>query len=107
MSNVNEISQCGSRYGVFSEHARVTQGIKDRMRDSKNWKFEDDMKESLEMLVPKWRILNGDPDYADSGGYCRYSQLIVNRLEDEAGLKADGARWRSSCRGDAGGRGEA
>jgi hypothetical protein len=25
-----------------------------------------------------------------------YSELIVNRLEDEAGLKADGARWRSS-----------
>jgi hypothetical protein len=43
-----------------------------------------------------------------SGGYCRiHSQLIVNRLEDEAGLKADGARWRSSWRGDAGGRGEA
>jgi hypothetical protein len=49
MSNVNEIlAEYGSRYGVFSEHARVTQGIKDRMRDSKNWKFlEDDMKESL------------------------------------------------------------
>jgi hypothetical protein len=43
-----------------------------------------------------------------AGGYCRiHSQLIVNRLEDEAGLKADGARWRSSWRGDAGGRGEA
>jgi hypothetical protein len=92
MSNVNEIlAERGSRYGVFSEHARVTQGIKDRMRDSKNWKFlEDDMKESLEMLAHKMgRILNGDPDYADSWvDIAGYSQLIVNRLEDEAGLKA-------------------
>jgi hypothetical protein len=64
MSNVNEILADGSRYGVFSEHARVTQGIKDRMRDP-NWKFlEDDMKESWKCWF-KMAGLNGDPDYAD------------------------------------------
>jgi hypothetical protein len=35
------------------------------------------MKESLEMLVRQnGRILNGDPDYADSGWILPYSQLI-------------------------------
>lgn len=67
----------GNRYGIFEEHARVTQNIKDAMKDSLNWNsLSPDKKEALEMTAHKMgRILNGDPEYADSWhdiqGYCK------------------------------------
>lgn len=66
----------GQQYGEFHEHARITQSLKDCMKNSKNWEsLTPAMKESLEMQAHKiGRILNGNPNHKDSWddieGYC-------------------------------------
>lgn len=86
MSNVNEIlAERGARYGVFKNHAVITQELKNVMRCTDNWGhgLADDQREALEMIAHKiGRILNGDPDYIDSWtDIAGYAQLIVKRLE--------------------------
>lgn len=69
MSNIETIlKERGGRYGEFREHARIAQNIKKAMYDSPNWsKLSDDKKQALEVIADKiGRILNGDPEYADS-----------------------------------------
>lgn len=69
MTNINDtLSDRGSKYGPFPEHARITQNIKRAMMDSPNWfNLTDSQRESLEMQAHKiGRILNGDPNYVDS-----------------------------------------
>lgn len=78
------LDERGSRYGTFVNHADVTQGIKEAMRRGRNWgDLPDDMKEALEMVAHKaGRILNGDPEYADSWvDMAGYSKLVADRLE--------------------------
>ena len=73
----------GARYGVFSEHARITQALKAAMIDSPNWpKLAPDQRECLEMIAHKaGRILNGDPDYHDSWhDIVGYTTLVADRL---------------------------
>lgn len=76
-SVISTLAERGNRYGVFTEHARITQNLKDVMKDSPNWdSLSPDKKEALEMTAHKiGRILNGDPEYADSWhdirGYCK------------------------------------
>jgi hypothetical protein len=62
------LEQRGAIYGDFKEHARITQNIKEAMKDSPQWEnLSDSQKESLEMTAHKiGRILNGDPNYKDS-----------------------------------------
>lgn len=62
------LAQRGAIYGDFREHARITQAIKNAMKDSPKWEeLSDSQKESLEMTAHKiGRILNGDPNYKDS-----------------------------------------
>ena len=80
----NILTERGSRYGKFTGHAAIAQGLKDFMRDQNNWEIlSDDQREALEMIAHKiGRILNGDPNYDDSwvdiGGY---AGLIVKRLQ--------------------------
>lgn len=77
------LEERGKRYGKFIGHAAITQAIKGVMKATDNWKIlEPDQKEALEMIAHKiGRILNGDPNYADSwhdiGGY---SGLVDDRL---------------------------
>lgn len=74
----------GSRYGDFSEHARITQNIKAAMADSPNWAtLAPDQKEALEMIAHKaGRILNGDPNFHDSWhDIVGYTKLVADRLE--------------------------
>ena len=69
MSDIDKtLAERGTRYGAFSEHARITQNLKRAMIDSPNWsKLSDDKREALEMLQHKvGRILNGDPEFHDS-----------------------------------------
>jgi len=78
------LKERGSRYGEFDEHARITQGIKRAMIDSPNWlTLTDDKKEALEMVAHKiGRILNGDPEYADSWhDIIGYTKLVENTLD--------------------------
>jgi len=87
MSIEDTLKERGSRYGSFSEQAKVSYGIKDAMRDSKNWDIlEPYQKESFDMLANKLaRILNGDPKYDDNyHDAIGYLTLIQNELGKEA-----------------------
>jgi hypothetical protein len=80
------LEERGSRYGAFTEHARITQNIKRAMVDSPNWNtLKDDQKECLEMVAHKvGRILNGDPDYHDSWHDVNgYEKLVADLLIPE------------------------
>lgn len=77
------LAERGNRYGDFQEHARITQNIKKAMADSPNWKdLSDDKRETLDMIAHKvGRILNGDPEYADSWhDIIGYTKLVENTL---------------------------
>ena len=79
----NTLAERGRRYGVFAEHARITQALKRAMMDSPNWSaLAPDQKEALEMVAHKvGRILNGDPDYHDSWhDIVGYTTLVADRL---------------------------
>jgi hypothetical protein len=84
MTVEDTLTERGKRYGDFGGHAGITQRIKNAMQMSDNWSnLSDDKKEALEMIAHKiGRILNGDPNYADSWhDIAGYAQLIEKRLE--------------------------
>lgn len=73
----------GACYGLFPEHARITQALKAAMVDSPKWAtLRPDQKEALEMIQHKiGRILNGDPDYHDSWhDIVGYTKLVADDL---------------------------
>ena len=77
------LAERGSRYGEFPDHARITQNIKRAMYDSPNWPLlSADKREALEMIAHKiGRILNGDPNYADSWtDIVGYAKLVERGL---------------------------
>lgn len=77
------LAERGQRYGQFTEHARIAQNLKRAMQDSPNWtKLSDDKKEALDMVQHKIaRILNGDPNYADSWhDIIGYTKLVEDTL---------------------------
>jgi hypothetical protein len=83
MSIENTLKERGNRYGVFSQHAVVSQGLQDVMHRSNNWSTLDaDMKQALTTIADKIaRILNGDPFYIDNWhDIIGYSKLIEDRL---------------------------
>jgi hypothetical protein len=80
------LTERGSRYGKFSTHSEITQRLKLAMVnfDAAKWdELAPDQREALEMIAHKiGRILNGDPDYADSWvDIAGYAKLVADRLE--------------------------
>jgi hypothetical protein len=80
------LDERGKRYGDFKGHAEITQLFKViteawLRKRSKVLKF--DQQEALDMIFHKiGRILNGDPDYADSWiDIAGYAKLVADRLE--------------------------
>lgn len=74
----------GAKYGKFTDHAAITQSLKYTMYNQPKWeKLTDDQKEALEMIAHKiGRILNGDPNYADSWiDIAGYAMLVADRLD--------------------------
>ena len=62
----------------------MAQNLKWEMHQCKNWKqMQAFQREALEMIQHKIaRIINGDPNYADSWvDIAGYAQLVVNELE--------------------------
>ena len=54
------------RYGDFTSHAEITMRLKDVVREF-DGNLSHVQKEAIDMILHKiGRILNGDPDYADS-----------------------------------------
>lgn len=85
----NTLTERGSRYGKFTGHAEVTQSLKAifRARMGDKWDhLDDDQREALEMIAHKLgRIINGDPNYADSWvDIAGYAKLVADRLEGVA-----------------------
>jgi len=80
------LDERGKRYGKFTDHANITQQLKYSMKlfDGEKWlALKPDQREALEMIAHKiGRILNGDPDYADSwDDIAGYAKLVGDRLK--------------------------
>ena len=89
MNIENTLQERGARYGTFEDHAYISQLLKNVISSSlkkKNKRLADDQHEALDMIAHKMvRILNGDPDYADSWhDIAGYAQLIADRLNGDA-----------------------
>ncbi len=88
------LQERGNRYGDFTDHARVTQTLKGVMQlftrtgDSvPRWNLMPDIHhEALEMIAHKiGRILNGDPNYADSwDDIAEYAKLVADRVRTKS-----------------------
>lgn len=80
------LTERGTRYGKFSGHANVTQDLKKVIRHhlkQREKKLTDEQIEALEMIAHKiGRIINGDPNYADSWvDIAGYAKLVSDSLE--------------------------
>lgn len=88
MPTTDEIlAERGQRYGDFDKHADITQSLKKAMASTPGWqRLAPDQREALEMNAHKiGRILNGDPNYADSWeDIAGYAKLVANRLTAQA-----------------------
>ncbi len=77
------LSERGKRYGDFGGHALITQSLKDVMHVTDGWgELSPAQREALEMIQHKiGRILNGDPNYADSWhDIAGYAKLVEDLL---------------------------
>lgn len=85
--DINEtLNERGARYGTFTGHAEIAQQLKAVMRvyeAKRGCDLDPDQREALEMIAHKIaRILNGDPNYADSWvDIAGYAKLVADRLE--------------------------
>ena len=89
MSDVDStLEQRGNRYGSFEGHAHVTQDLKETIRWhllQRKKELAHDQQEALDMICHKiGRIVNGDPDYADSWhDIAGYASLVDKRLQGQ------------------------
>jgi hypothetical protein len=80
------LDERGKRYGKFKDHAEISQSLKHSVYGAvaeRGTKMKPDQIEALDMICHKIaRIINGDPDYADSWiDIAGYAQLVANRLQ--------------------------
>lgn len=81
------LEERGKRYGKFIGHATITQELKRVIWNGLAGKnIADDQQEALEMICHKiGRIVNGDPNYADTWhDIAGYAQLVADRLNGKA-----------------------
>lgn len=82
------LDERGKRYGDFLGHAAVTQQIKNVVfmhLYHRGKSLNSDQQEALDMIAHKiGRIVNGDPDYADSWvDIAGYAKLVADRLQGD------------------------
>jgi hypothetical protein len=80
------LTERGRRYGTFQQLGEISQPLKFIMREHPGWyRLQADQKEALEMIASKIaRILNGDPNLADSWhDIAGYASLVDKRLSGE------------------------
>ena len=86
-SDVNKtLDERGERYGKFTNHAELSQKLKQEMKKKATWwDLSPSQQESLEMIANKIaRILNGDPNYADNWhDIAGYATLIDLQLQGD------------------------
>ncbi len=83
------LAERGSRYGKFLNHAAITQTYKHQTSaflEARGKVLTPDQQEALDMIFHKiGRIINGDPDYADSwADIAGYAKLVADRLEGKS-----------------------
>lgn len=84
------LDERGSRYGSFVTHANITMALKLSIHEhikihNKEDVITADQLEALDMICHKiGRIVNGDPNYADSWiDIAGYAKLVSDRLQQE------------------------
>lgn len=82
------LSERGERYGSFIGHAEVTMKLKSVVRQAltaREKKLAYDQLEAIDMIMHKiGRIINGDPNYADSWiDIAGYAKLVADRLDEQ------------------------
>lgn len=88
------LAERGKRYGVFAQHAVITQSLKSIVASELGVRgkfLAHDQQEAMDMICHKMgRIINGDPDYVDSWiDIAGYAQLVADRLtKDSRGARA-------------------
>ena len=78
------LAERGARYGDFSDHAVIAQGIQDVMRRTAGWdRLTAVQKQALTVIADKQaRILSGDPNYRDNWHDIQgYARLAEDRCE--------------------------
>ena len=80
------LAQRGARYGVFKQHAEVTQRFKNLLTEelvNREKLLEPSQQEALEMIFHKIGcIVNGDPNYSDSWrDIAGYAALVADELD--------------------------
>lgn len=80
------LTERGNRYGTFTGHAEISQRLKGVIATflaKRGCDLDPDQSEALEMICHKIaRIINGDPNYADSWvDIAGYAKLVADRLE--------------------------
>ena len=80
------LSERGARYGTFKGHAEISQRLRGTINEfliKRGCDLDPDQREALDMICHKIaRIINGDPDYADSWvDVAGYAQLVADRLQ--------------------------
>ena len=87
------LAQRGSRYGDFTDHARVCQGSKNTanmampIESGRGFAYLSDVqKQAIEVIFDKIaRILTGDPNYDDNWHDIQgYAKLVEDRLPKES-----------------------
>lgn len=93
MATANDVDEIlderGNKYGKFETHAMITQSFKHYLREQlqlRDKELTDDQLEALDMIFHKIaRIINGDPNYADSWvDIAGYAKLVADRLNGVA-----------------------
>lgn len=77
------LAERGARYGDFSQHAEIAQGIQDAMRKNPRWGCLSAMqKQALTVIADKIaRVISGDPNYRDNWHDIQgYAKLVEDRL---------------------------
>ena len=75
----------GKTHGDFSHHARITQELKEKVREEPGWgKLTDCQCEAIDMILHKiGRILAGNPNHKDHwDDIAGYARLVSDRIND-------------------------
>lgn len=94
MSDIDAtLAERGARYGDFTEHARIAQGLISCMQSETTWRSLSPVhRQALTVIADKIaRILSGDPNYTDNWHDIQgYAKLAEDRCM--TGVKVSGCR---------------
>lgn len=93
MADVNTtLLERGARYGDFTDHAHIAQGLQEVMRAAPGWdRLTPVQKQALTVIADKQaRILSGDPNYGDNWHDIQgYAKLAEDRCDSSSQMSFD------------------